>query len=63
MAEDARKRSYASDGGGPTATAPCLEQLSGVPGKVVADRMGCLKGGVAANVRETPLCGITSRAT
>ena len=24
--------------------------LGGVPGKVLADRMGCLKGGVAANV-------------
>jgi len=24
--------------------------LGGVPGKVLADRMGCLKGGVVANV-------------
>jgi transposase len=30
--------------------AECLEQLGGVPGKVLADRMGCLKGGVVANV-------------
>ena len=30
--------------------AECLEVLGGVPGKVLADRMGCLKGGVAANV-------------
>jgi hypothetical protein len=28
----------------------CFEQLGGVPGKVLADRMGCLKGGVVANV-------------
>ena len=25
--------------------AECLEVLGGVPGKVLADRMGCLKGG------------------
>ena len=30
--------------------AQCLEVLGGVPGKVLADRMGCLKGGVVANV-------------
>jgi transposase len=30
--------------------AECFEILSGVPGKVLADRMGCLKGGVVANV-------------
>ena len=30
--------------------AECLEVLGGVPGKVLADRMACLKGGVAANV-------------
>ena len=30
--------------------AECLEVLGGVPGKVLADRMGCLKGGVVANV-------------
>jgi transposase len=30
--------------------ARCLEVLGGVPGKVLADRMGCLKGGVVANV-------------
>jgi len=29
--------------------AECFEQLGGVPGKVLADRMGCLKGGVVAN--------------
>ena len=30
--------------------AECFEVLGGVPGVVLADRMGCLKGGVAANV-------------
>jgi transposase len=30
--------------------AECLEALGGVPGKVLADRMGCLKGGVVAGV-------------
>jgi transposase len=30
--------------------AECFGQLGGVPGKVLADRMGCLKGGVVANV-------------
>ena len=30
--------------------AECFEQLGGVPGVVLADRMGCLKGGVVANV-------------
>ena len=29
--------------------AECFEILGGVPGKVLADRMGCLKGGVVAN--------------
>ena len=29
--------------------AECFEQLGGVPGVVLADRMGCLKGGVVAN--------------
>jgi transposase len=29
--------------------AECFEVLGGVPGKVLADRMGCLKGGVVAN--------------
>lgn len=29
--------------------AECFETLGGVPGKVLADRMGCLKGGVVAN--------------
>jgi transposase len=30
--------------------AECFETLGGVPAKVLADRMGCLKGGVVANV-------------
>jgi transposase len=30
--------------------AECFEVLGGVPGKVLAGRMGCLKGGVVANV-------------
>jgi transposase len=30
--------------------AECFEVAGGVPGKVLADRMGCLKGGVVANV-------------
>src|SRR4051812_14208346 len=30
--------------------AHCFEALGGVPGVVLADRMGCLKGGVVANV-------------
>jgi transposase len=30
--------------------AECFESLGGVPGKVLADRMGCLKAGVVANV-------------
>jgi transposase len=30
--------------------AECFEVLGGGPGKVLADRMGCLKGGVVANV-------------
>jgi len=30
--------------------AECFAVLGGVPGKVLADRMGCLKGGVVANV-------------
>jgi transposase len=29
--------------------AECFEELGGVPAKVLADRMGCLKGGVVAN--------------
>jgi transposase len=32
-----------------TLLAECLETLGGVPGVVLADRMGCLKGGVVAN--------------
>jgi transposase len=30
--------------------AECFEMLGGVPGRVLADRMGCLKGSVVANV-------------
>jgi transposase len=30
--------------------AECFEALGGVPGTVLADRMGCLKGGMVANV-------------
>jgi transposase len=30
--------------------AECLEVVGGVPGRVLADRMACLKGGVVANV-------------
>ena len=30
--------------------AECFEVLGGVPGVVLADRMGCLNGGVVANV-------------
>ena len=30
--------------------AECFEVMGGVPGKVLADRMGCLKGAVVANV-------------
>ena len=30
--------------------ADCFDILGGVPAKVLADRMGCLKGGVVANV-------------
>ena len=39
--------------------AECLEVLGGVPGKVLADRMGCLKGGVVAGVwcRRRSTCG------
>ncbi len=29
--------------------AGCFEELGGVPKVVLADRMGCLKGGVVAN--------------
>jgi transposase len=29
--------------------AECFEELGGVPRTVLADRMGCLKGGVVAN--------------
>ena len=32
----------------------CFEVLGGVPGKVLADRMGCLKGAVVANVVVPP---------
>ncbi len=37
--------------------AECFEVLGGVPGKVLADRMGCLKGGVVANV-VVPAAGV-----
>ena len=30
--------------------AECFEMVGGVPGKVLADRMGCLTGGVVANI-------------
>src|ERR1700728_135127 len=30
--------------------AECFDILGGVPGKVLADRLGCLKGGVVASV-------------
>jgi hypothetical protein len=30
--------------------ATCFEEIGGMPGVVLADRMGCLKGGVVANV-------------
>jgi transposase len=30
--------------------AECFEMLGGVPAKVLADRMGCLKGGIVAGV-------------
>ena len=33
-----------------TFIAQALEQIGGVPKRVLADRMGCLKGGVVANV-------------
>jgi len=33
-----------------TALAACFEELGGVPKTVLADRMGCLKGGTVANV-------------
>ena len=33
----------------PALLAECFEHLGGVPGVVLADRMGCLKGGVVAN--------------
>jgi transposase len=44
---------FAADERGETTLAllaECFEVLGGVPGKVLADRMGCLKGGVVANV-------------
>jgi hypothetical protein len=44
---------FAADGRAATTLAmlaECFEVLGGVPGKVLADRMGCLKGGVVANV-------------
>jgi hypothetical protein len=44
---------FAADEGAETTLrllAECFEVLGGVPGKVLADRMACLKGGVVANV-------------
>jgi len=41
---------FAADERSETMLAECFEALGGVPGKVLADRMGCLKGGVVANV-------------
>ena len=44
---------FAADEGSETTLAllaECFEVLGGVPGTVLADRMGCLKGGVVANV-------------
>src|SRR5215469_2384777 len=44
---------FAADEGADTTLrmlAGCFEVLGGVPGKVLADRMACLKGGVVANV-------------
>jgi Integrase core domain len=44
---------FASDEGSETTLAmlaECFEVIGGVPGKVLADRMACLKGGVVANV-------------
>ena len=44
---------FARDERAPTTLAllaECFEVLGGVPGTVLADRMGCLKGGVVANV-------------
>jgi transposase len=44
---------FAHDERAPTTLAllaECFEVLGGVPGTVLADRMGCLKGGVVANV-------------
>jgi transposase len=44
---------FAADEGSDTTLAllaECFEVLGGVPGTVLADRMGCLKGGVVANV-------------
>jgi transposase len=44
---------FAADERSPTTLAmlaECFEVLGGVPGTVLADRMGCLKGGVVANV-------------
>jgi len=44
---------FAADEGADTTLAmlaECFEVLGGVPGKVLANRMACLKGGVVANV-------------
>jgi transposase len=42
--------------------AECFEAAGGVPGEVLADRMGCLKGGVVANV-VVPTAGYVRFAT
>jgi transposase len=42
--------------------AECFEELGGVPAVVLADRMGCLKGGVVANV-VVPTAGYVRFAT
>jgi transposase len=46
-----RARRSRSDGGDDDAVlAECFEEPGGVPKVMLADRMGCLKGGVVANV-------------
>jgi hypothetical protein len=41
---------FAADERSETMLAECFEALGRVPGKVLADRTGCLKGGLVANV-------------
>jgi len=43
--------------------AECFEELGGVPKVVLADRMGCLKGGVVANVVVPTPCSRPLRQT